>query len=626
MSHAGTNHSPIYLPQQEPRRKRCVALEMNTPLPALLGEEHDLPPYQYERLSSPSQFRVLELLPGGGDDDPVSYRLHTADWKSPPAYEAISYAWGDVIHKYPSICDGRQHMVSLNLRAGLIAMRSRDRSRFIWVDSICIDQKNIEERGQQVTLMRVIYQGASQVLVWLGIDESSQGSRAIAAMEEIANKCLNQGTSKRQADELNLSLVEELWDLLPVEELDGLGSDTKAWEALTWLFSRSWFGRLWVIQEVNSNQNIQMLCGCSQVSWDVAVLVASYIRRHSNINSRWGFPESYYSNAYYMRRRFWHRKVSLPALLHWGRSFNATEPLDRVYALMGMPPFTKMHPPLTANYSQSKVMLYENIATRCIRETKNLRVLAYSQHPEEDKSFPSWVPQWDREARYEAINDSLTKVQWESSGKRGLPPEVEVISGILRVTGLIFDSVERVRPLGDAVWCSSQLDHPVVGIWREQGAKSVTYPTGETNLEAFSLAITAGLGQNLRKASENMDVFKASFAAYLEELLQACMHDPNPSSGMREGIGKHWFDYEDLVRRKCRNRTLFWTKTGYLGLGPACQEGDLVCILFGSEVPFILRRRNGHFQLIGDAYVHGIMEGAVINSAEPCKETQFDIH
>ncbi|KAI0454258.1 heterokaryon incompatibility protein-domain-containing protein [Xylaria acuta] len=600
---------------------------MDMPIVASTEKLDGLPPYQYESLSSPSRFRLLELLPGD-EDDPVSYRLHAADWKCPPAYEAVSYAWGDANHTHPSVCDGFRHMISLNLRDGLIAMRTKDRSRLLWVDAVCIDQTNTKERGQQVSHMRLIYEGASRVLVWLGPDVNFQGKKAITAIKGIARECLRKGSGKMGIDELSLNSVDELWDVLPTERLDGIRSvSPEAWRAMAWLFSRPWFSRLWVIQEVNSNQDVQVQCGGSQVSWDVTVVVASYIERHPTIHRSWGFPESNYSNAYYMRRRFWHQQVSLPSLLNWGRSFKASEPLDRIYALMGMPPFTKMHPPLTADYSLSKRMLYEDVAIRCIRQMQNLRVLSYSQHFEDDKSFPSWAPQWDREACYREINDSLTKVHWKASGNKGLLTDVETTPGVLRVTGFVFDSVESVSPLGEAVWSHGQPDHPIVKFWEREKRQPTTYPTGETNLDAFSLVMTTGLGQNLRKASENMDVFKANFAAYLRQLSCYSIHDPTayrPAIGVEKA--GNWFDYEDLVRHKCRNRYLLRTRKGYLGLGPACRVGDLVCILFGGEVPFILRRKKGYFQFVGDAYVHGIMEGETMKNPDICKETQFEIH
>jgi hypothetical protein len=91
--------------------------------------------YCYEELLSATSFRVLELLPGI-DDDGISYKLHSADWKDPPEYEAVSYAWGDPEHKMVSICDGKELFITPNLHEGLLHLRYANRSRYLWADAV----------------------------------------------------------------------------------------------------------------------------------------------------------------------------------------------------------------------------------------------------------------------------------------------------------------------------------------------------------------------------------------------------------------------------------------------------------------------------------------------------------
>jgi hypothetical protein len=65
-----------------------------------------------------------------------------------------------------------------------------------------------------------------------------------------------------------------------------------------------------------------------------------------------------------------------------------------------------------------------------------------------------------------------------------------------------------------------------------------------------------------------------------------------------------------------------------MGLFPQSVESyDLICILYGSQVPFVLRPKNGHYQLIGECYVHGKMDGEVIQDIKYCRfhEEYFDI-
>lgn len=92
-------------------------------------------PYQFDDLQTETSFRVLELLPGQ-QDAPISCILHAADWKQPPDYEAVSYAWGDRNLTAAIRCHGKRLEVGQNLHSGLTHLRLARRSRFLWVDCL----------------------------------------------------------------------------------------------------------------------------------------------------------------------------------------------------------------------------------------------------------------------------------------------------------------------------------------------------------------------------------------------------------------------------------------------------------------------------------------------------------
>lgn len=107
--------------------------------------EHDskyanLPVYKHCALPSNACFCILELLPNS-HDTAIAYHLHLVDWTAPPPYETLSYAWGNNI-KLPTICDGCILQVPPNLRNTLLRMRNAKGSKFLWADTICIDQIN----------------------------------------------------------------------------------------------------------------------------------------------------------------------------------------------------------------------------------------------------------------------------------------------------------------------------------------------------------------------------------------------------------------------------------------------------------------------------------------------------
>ncbi|KAH0543166.1 hypothetical protein FGG08_002511 [Glutinoglossum americanum] len=64
------------------------------------------------------------------------------------------------------------------------------------------------------------------------------------------------------------------------------------------------------------------------------------------------------------------------------------------------------------------------------------------------------------------------------------------------------------------------------------------------------------------------------------------------------------------------HRRVFWTEKGFVGLGPSfMQPNDTVGVFHGGRLPLVLRPRGREWKLIGDAYVHGFMQGEVFNEA-----------
>ena len=93
--------------------------------------------YLYDNLPEPppNPFRVAEILPGGGDN-PLSCLLHTTNWDNPPAYEAITYTWGDANARANVLRDGRLIEGTQNLYRALSRLRYQDRSRFLYADAL----------------------------------------------------------------------------------------------------------------------------------------------------------------------------------------------------------------------------------------------------------------------------------------------------------------------------------------------------------------------------------------------------------------------------------------------------------------------------------------------------------
>lgn len=128
--------------------------------------------------------RILTLEPGVGSDALVG-NLTIENLDGPEPYEAISYVWGPGSRCESILCNGHEVPLTRSLHGALSRMRLPDRPRRLWADQLCINQEDIAERGQQVSLMNAIYKGADRILVWLGEDDEGVAAEAVAMIRHL---------------------------------------------------------------------------------------------------------------------------------------------------------------------------------------------------------------------------------------------------------------------------------------------------------------------------------------------------------------------------------------------------------------------------------------------------------
>ena len=105
-----------------------------------------------------NEIRILHLLPHDGDSDaPIKCNLRVASLDHNPEYEALSYVWGNKGSLVDIQVSDRTVGVTKNLYSALQRLRLTDKTRPLWVDQLCINQWDMEEKEQQVRLMRRIY-------------------------------------------------------------------------------------------------------------------------------------------------------------------------------------------------------------------------------------------------------------------------------------------------------------------------------------------------------------------------------------------------------------------------------------------------------------------------------------
>jgi hypothetical protein len=181
-------------------------------------------------------FRLLCLEPGD-NDSAIHCRLATFELQSAPTYEALSYTWGEAVLSHEIICNGALLQVTSNLHDALQYLRQIDGERIMWIDAVCIDQTNPQERTAQVRLMKKIYSKSDHVVIWLGKD-TDDDETAFAILEQYRKLFAEHG------HQLDIGPMETVaYKLaLPAE-------GSKDWTALIKLFQKPWFQRIWVIQE-----------------------------------------------------------------------------------------------------------------------------------------------------------------------------------------------------------------------------------------------------------------------------------------------------------------------------------------------------------------------------------------
>jgi len=142
----------------------------------------------YQRLkSTKSEIRLLTLHPGECDTE-IKCSLQVASLDLPCDFEALSYVWGDTSNLHSIIVDGTKFGVTVNLAGALHRLRHNQQPRVLWIDAICINQVDLEEKSTQIPLMCRIYSVASTVLVWLGEEDAKSMELAVSWTQTYVTK------------------------------------------------------------------------------------------------------------------------------------------------------------------------------------------------------------------------------------------------------------------------------------------------------------------------------------------------------------------------------------------------------------------------------------------------------
>lgn len=566
------------------------------------------------------QIRTLTLHPGEKSQT-IACEHETVSLDNPGEYDALSYCWGSPENPHEIQLNGAPFHVSPSLGVALQYLRQLDRPRRLWIDAICINQTESDEKLHQVEQMRSIYESASRVLVWLGPPSATSGY-AFDVMEKRA--AVGEFTAETRFsythDDIN-SIVD--------------------------LLQRPYWHRLWVVQEVAvSSKDLMLGCGARWLPWEALVLVmgsmytlaldASFemrsgvelaVNRYRELDKmrkqiQGTLPDIHSPSKAALTEK---AKTNALELMNISVSRLATDPRDHIYALLGLMRSksgkdSRLDHGLVPDYSKTYSHVFCE-ATKAIMETeKTLEILQFKNHLS-SSGLPSWVPDFsidwtrtfpklgsDDDWRNQSVFQSIRGTDRISPDLKTLHAcgnTVDTVELTIDLQGLDHDSRNALRIVHCAVFgtATNGLD-PV----------DVSYtPTFRYAVDAIWRSLIGNMGiKNAKPAGDDYhDV-------YLTLVGRGPLDRPSPHfKGKKDFVfSKRMQHYIEAVKMAVRrtpespHRRFMITKTGLIGLGtPDCQKGDSLCVFSGYKMPVVLRPCGEHYRFLGSAYVHGMMDG-----------------
>lgn len=594
----------------------------------------ELPAFRYCPLNlATREIRVLDLrgpctLPDGRFTYGTIRHLSLND---NPTFIALSYVWGSTSSTRPVVIDGHVLQVTENLSEALERFQHADWILPIWIDAICINQEDDVEKSSQVQEMGNIYRAAQLVLGWLG-PEANDSSIAIACLGLIGLELLEMPDGP---------CVEERYELFSkILPSNAQNEDlTFPTAAVLSLMNRPWWQRIWVVQEVVLANKVYVICGNMDTNWHLITLAFTAIVELPAINALFHDALSKHLEPLRPLLRCDPKLIGaaiygvgqepkpLKQRMFEVNGMKAIDPRDHIFSLLGMSS-DAAEVGIRADYSKSCITIYTEVARGLLERQGHLQILSRSVFPKQQRGLPSWVPDWSLKTHVTIWNakDSLFSTGGSSSSST-----MKFGGGTLIITGAIFGAIAKIgRDNSNLNDNPSVLRNCLLEIKNftrtncnayktEQDIEAATWRTPITDVEP---AVFGETGRYNKRATQ---VMRDAFLG-----LQGTSRAPESSQALPL---PSVFPYVAAMSVLSKRR-IFATDRGFLGLGPQhLQPNDLVCVLLGAEVPFIFRELRQHtvtsspwcfwrnssscYELVGECYIHGIMDGEFLEKKPP---------
>lgn len=307
-----------------------------------------------------SEIRLVAILPGEAEED-IQCTLEVVPFTKTTKYSALSYRWGDPSDLVRIYLQGEQFHITANLAAALRHFRSLKTRELMWIDAICINQKDDDERSAQVSFMGDIYRRASVVNVWLG-DAVPGSDRAMTFLQALSNRVKNDKHMKTVREEP--SLFSAGWKRIPTGRwvMEELTANRHIWEDISSLFAREYWGRVWVMQELSLANMITLICGEFRIR-DFALHKAIDLLYRVQADLPPGMNHVSNSPFGMSSARIWVRSglnTSLYRFLVFGQYMLASDSRDKIFAVLGLVNDPDMLP-YHVDYSKAPERVYKEV-------------------------------------------------------------------------------------------------------------------------------------------------------------------------------------------------------------------------------------------------------------------------
>ncbi|KAG4430058.1 hypothetical protein IFR05_014462 [Cadophora sp. M221] len=595
------------------------------------------PAYTYARLQ-PGHIRLLRIsrrLPFSGFRCQI---VHVPLSAAPP-YEAISYCWGADPASKNVVINGTRMVVLNSVNEVLHYRYSFRQERLLWIDSVCINQKDDIEKGEQIQLMRTIFSQAVGVLAWLG--DMDGGIIASSFIRTLSAKV---GVFGYTAQDLLLEFRE---------------SNDVGWTYLGVLLSKPWFTRSWMLQEIALAKHVQLVFGGISLDWKHLANVL-YLFRDNSLGRFLGSPDAGYDMGRPMRgvmnatvmegcRALAQRNsdITLNLILQFSLQFSATKDHDKIYSVLGLVRDGSMEA-IQPDYTQSEVTVFTDTMRSLLQTSAPLSLLYLSgTGTTRNHNLPSWVPDWSSSnvRRFQTVSEITYYAGIKFAPRVFVPPEAN--SPFIRIGGNVVDEILVLGHMGPIAVDSFEVrenyrvsgEKHLIHDWlleaKDMVAKHVKEPyvvgiPPRTEIQSREEVLWRTIIVDRESDTFPASAKSAEGYAALEWYI-GCSSDTKPGDiapykqhTLQRTISKEVF----LERSTLANTFSFHVGAGSLGsrlavtksglfavVPPNTRIGDIVGIIWGAQTPYLIRPLDAKigggksWELVGSCFVHGLMNG-----------------